>query len=255
MFQFVLSPSAGKRLIAKATLNHPSIQAAIGSGTIAIIAGTTNGYIAEEILNQLNQSEGFRRNHFFRGITTPPHIETAESGRLPDESQFPGDVVIENGIWQRGKTIFETVDNLKKGDVIVKGANCVNLQTKRAGVLIGHPKGGTIAVTLQAVIGRRVKLLIPVGVEKRVFDDIDTIAANLNFPECTGPRLMPAPGEIITEIEAIRLLTGANAMLVAAGGVCGAEGSVWFAIDGAKNQIETARKLLAEVACEPPFSM
>jgi hypothetical protein len=135
----------------------------------------------------------------------------------------------------------------------VKGANCVDLKTGKAGVLIGHPKGGTIGAAFQAVIGRRVKLLMPVGVEKRVSDDIDTIAADLNSPGCTGPRLMPAPGEIVTEIEAIRLLSGANAMLVAAGGVCGAEGSAWFAIDGEKNQIEKAQELLAEVACEPPF--
>lgn len=255
MFQFVLTPSAGKRLIAKAVIIHPSIEAAIHSGTIVIIAGTTNGYIAQELLAQLKQSEGFCRNHFFRGITLPPHIRTAESGRLPDESQFPGDVVIENGIWQKGKTIFDVVDNLKEGDIIVKGANCVDLKKKKAGVLIGHPKGGTIASAIQAVVGRRVKLLIPAGVEKRISDDIDTIAAVLNSPGCAGPRLMPAPGEVITEIEAFQLLSGANAVLVAAGGVYGAEGAVWFAIDGASDQIERAKKLLEEVSSEPPFSL
>jgi hypothetical protein len=66
---------------------------------------------------------------------------------------------------------------------------------------------------------------------------------------------MPVPGEVVTEIEAIHLLTGANAMLVAAGGVYGAEGAVRFAIDGARNQIEKAKKLLEEVASEPPFSL
>jgi hypothetical protein len=113
MFQFVLTPSAGKRLIAKAMIIHPSIEAALHSGTVVIVAGTTNGYIAEELLEQLKQSEDFTRNRFFRGITTPPHIKTDESGKLPDESQFPGDVVIENGIWQKGKTIFDVIDNLK----------------------------------------------------------------------------------------------------------------------------------------------
>jgi hypothetical protein len=255
MFQFVLTPAAGKRLIAKAVVIHPSIEAAIHSGTIVVVAGTTNGYIAEELLTPLKQAEGFHRNRFLRGVTVPPHVNVDEFGRLPDESQFLGDVVIQNGMWQKGKTIFDVVDNLKDGDVIVKGANCVDLKKKRAGVLIGHPKGGTIAVALQAVIGRRVKLLIPAGVEKRVSDDIDTIAANLNSPGCTGLRLMPVPGEVVTEIEAIHLLTGANAMLVAAGGVYGAEGAVRFAIDGARNQIEKAKKLLEEVASEPPFSL
>jgi hypothetical protein len=30
---------------------------------------------------------------FFRGITLPPAFKTTESGRLPNESQLPGDVV------------------------------------------------------------------------------------------------------------------------------------------------------------------
>ena len=69
-------------------------------------------------------------------------------------------------------------------------------------------------------------MIIPVGLEKRISDTIDTLAQILNEPGCTDPRLMPVQGEIITELEAIKHLTGVNAKLIAAGGVCGAEGSV-----------------------------
>lgn len=98
MKQFVLTPAAGKRLIAKALVTHPAIQAAIKSGTVVIIAGTTNGYVAEEILQSIGQADGFSRRHFFRGIILPPSRPTTESGRLPDESEFPGDVTIVNGV-------------------------------------------------------------------------------------------------------------------------------------------------------------
>jgi hypothetical protein len=182
-------------------------------------------------------------------------LRIAQNGRLPDESQFPGDVVIVNGLWQKGATIFDVIDDLKAGDVIIKGANCINLNQKKAGILIGHPKGGTIAIALQAVVGRRVKLILPVGLEKRVSDDIDTIAAVLNNPASTGPRLLPVPGEVLTEIEAIEMLFGAKAMLVAGGGVGGAEGAVWLAIAGKKEQIDNARIILGEIAKEELFRM
>ena len=162
MNQFVMTPAAGKRLIARAIATHPAVQTALKSGTVVIIAGTTNGYVAEEILKYLGQSADFNRSRFFRGITLPPGRPTSETGRLPDEGQFPGDVVIVDGVWQHGLTIFDVADKLKEGDVILKGANAVDLSRRHAAVLIGHPKGGTIAVALQAVTGRRVRLIIPV---------------------------------------------------------------------------------------------
>ena len=253
MNQFVITPAAGKRLIALATAIHPAIQTALKSGTVVIIAGTTNGYVAEEILINLGKSAGFTRSRFFRGITLPPFSSTTDTGRLPDESQFPGDVVIVNGAWQHDKTIFDVVDDLIEGDVILKGANAVDLSRQRAAILIGHLKGGSIATALQAVTGRRVRLILPVGLEKRVTADLDQLAAMLNAPGAHGPRLFPVPGEVITEIEAISLLTGVTATLVAGGGVCGAEGSVWLAITGNPEQEESAQRILNQVSSEPSF--
>ncbi|KUK52314.1 MAG: hypothetical protein XD78_2065 [Desulfotomaculum sp. 46_296] len=65
-------------------------------------------------------------------------------------------MVIVKGKWLQGKTIFDIVDDLKEGDVILKGANSVDLTQKRAAILIGHPRGGTTTAALQAVAGRRV---------------------------------------------------------------------------------------------------
>lgn len=253
MFQILLTPSAGKRLIAKAILERKDIEDAINSKTIVIIAGSTNGYIAEEILKSISQEKGFNRKRFFRGITLPPSIETTEDGRLPDESSFPGDVVIVNGIWQKGKTIFDVVDNLKTSDIIIKGANCIDIDRKRAGILIGHPQGGTIVAAIQAVVGKRAKLILPVGLEKRVTEDLDSIANLLNSPNSTGPRMFIVSGEIISEIEAIKILFGLNAKLVAAGGVCGAEGSVWLAIEGDSKALEKAKTTIKEIGKEEQF--
>jgi hypothetical protein len=253
--QFVVTPSAGKRLIAKALASHDAISNALKNGTLVIIAGTTNGYVAEEILKSLGIVDGFSRKRFFRGVTLPPGSDVTSEGRLSDESKFPGDVVITKGEWRKGKTIVDVVDELKEGDVILKGANAVDLQRKQAAILIGHPKAGTIAVALQAVLGRRVKLIIPVGLEKRVNGDLFCIAEKVNAPGTEGIRLFPTPGQVFTEIDAVQLLTGATAELISGGGVCGAEGSYWLATIGTEEQEEAAEKLLASVASEPAFSL
>ena len=120
--QFVLTPAAGKRLIGKALAVHQAVKQALLTGTLVIVAGTTNGYVAEKILADLGQAEGFTRGKFFRGLVLPPG-RTTEEGRLLDDSGFPGDVVIVKGVWQKGLTIFDVAAGLKAGDVILKGAN------------------------------------------------------------------------------------------------------------------------------------
>jgi hypothetical protein len=253
MKQFVLTPAAGKRLIAKTLANHPAIRKALKNGTIVIVAGTTNGYVAEEILSTLGVND-FSRKHFFRGITLPSTRSLTGTGRLSDVSAFPGDVVIVKGVWQKGKSIEDVVDSLKEGDVILKGANALDLTRRQAAILIGHPKAGTIGLALPAVVGRRVKLIIPVGVEKRVNGDLLALAEKLNAPGAGGSRLLPVPGEVFTELDALTALTGATVELIAAGGVCGAEGSCMLAVSGTKEQEDTAEKIMASVAGEQPFN-
>ena len=255
MLQFVMTPAAGKRLIAKALLKHPVIRTVLKSGTLVITAGTTNGYVAEEILESLGQAKGFARNLFFRGITLPNSQPTSEIGRLPDENKFPGDVILVKGIWQKGKTIFDVAEDLNQGDVILKGANAVDLSGRRAAILVGHPKGGTILAAIQAVVGRRVRLILPVGVEKRIPGNLDVLAARLNDPQARGPRLFPVPGEIVTELDSINLLTGCIADISAGGGVCGAEGAVWLTICGESNQEKLAQTILDGVSGEQPFNL
>lgn len=253
MKQFVITPAAGKRLIAKAIVRHPSILPLLKRGTLVIVAGTTNGYVAEEVLAAIGQNKGFKRDRFYRGIILPP-VRTAKASKgSGDEGKFPGDVVIRNGEYLKGKTIFDVVDDLREGDAILKGANAVDLAQRRAAILIGHPQAGTIGAALQAVVGRRVRLILPVGVEKRVYENLDELAKKMNEPGAQGPRLLSVTGEIFTELDAIKLLTGAEASLVSAGGVSGAEGSAWLMVRGKPAQDKDAERLIASVIGEPPF--
>jgi len=251
---YVVTPAAGKRLIGRAVAAHPDVRSALVSGTVVIVAGTTNGYVAEEILAGLDPSPGFSRRRFYRGVALPPVPPPRQNGVAAAEP-FPGDVVLVKGRWEKGRTIFDVVDGLGEGDVIIKGANAVDPASGRAAVLIGDPKGGTAAAAMQAVIGRRVRLIVPVGLEKRVCSDLYEMAEMMNAPGSLGPRLMPLVGEVVTEIESIHLLTGARASLVAAGGVGGAEGCVWLAVDGTDERMEAAEALMAGVVSEPTFEL
>jgi hypothetical protein len=63
------------------------------------------------------------------------------------------------------------------------------------------------------------------------------------------------PGEVFTEIDAILMLTGACAEIVAAGGICGAEGSIWLVVSGKSSQIYAAEELLKSISAEPVFAL
>jgi len=243
MKQVCVTPVMGKRLIGKALAVHPEIKTVLQSGTLVIIAGTTNGYVTEEILTVLGQADGFTRNGFRRGIAIAP-------GAKLIQAEFPGDVIITDGRWQKGRTIFDVVDSLKSGDMILKGANAVDPRG-HAAVQIAHPQAGTMLPLISAVIGRRVQCIIPVGLEKRVLDDVALLSRRVNASDATGLRLLPLPGRVFTELDAIHLLTQASATLVAAGGVYGAEGASWLAIDGTEAQIEAADKLIRSISGEP----
>ena len=124
---------------------------------------------------------------------------------------------------------------------------------RKAAIYIGHPKAGTIGTALQAIVGRRVRLILPVGLEKRIPGDLDELALKLNSPGLTGPRLLPVIGDIFTEIEALNLLCGVQTDIIAAGGVAGAEGSVWLGISGKEESVKKAGKILSSLISERSF--
>lgn len=253
MEQFILTPAAGKCLIGKAIAAEQSILDAARTQTVVIIAGTTNGYVAEELLKALGIEEGFSRRGFYRGITLPPGGSRTGSGRSPDRNAFSGDVVITRGERRKNLTIQDVADELVEGDVVLKGANAINIETRQAAIYIGDGKGGTVGAAVQTVVGRRVRLILAAGLEKRIIEDPWAVSMAVNAPGSTGPRLYPVPAEIVTELDAVTWLTGAQARLIAAGGVGGAEGCVWLGVTGDDRQMEAARTLLKSVAAEEPF--
>jgi hypothetical protein len=65
--------------------------------------------------------------------------------------------------------------------------------------------------------------------------------------------LIPVEGDVITELEAVSILTGSIAELFAAGGVCGAQGSIWLSVRGNKEEIRKIEEIYSSILLEPPF--
>jgi len=247
--QVVLTVSESKRLIARAVSQMPQVKKVLEKGMLAIATGTTNSYIVEEILGKPIDKTSYRS-----GMVLP----AKPTGPLTLSPEIMPDVVLKDGEPVAELDRFSAVRQMQPEDVFIKGCNALNYPTRTAGILVGMEDGGTIGNTLGHIVGRRVELILPVGLEKAVFGNFQQISRMIAEPDDTVgnfPRLMPIWGTIVTEIEAIELLTGATAVHMASGGVGGAEGAVWLLISGNSDQVHDALALVDRIQGEPPWAL
>jgi hypothetical protein len=243
---FVLTVAESKRLIARALKRHPLVIGAMNRGILAIAKGTTNSYIVEELME-----EGIDRTDYCTGVTKPARgAEGAvTANKLPD-------VVLRDGHRQEGVSATDIAKEMGPGDVFIKGANALNYEKRQAGLLIGHPTGGTIGAVIGTIVSRRATLLVPVGLEKSIPGDLHEIYRAMvgAAAEGDGPMLWPLDGEIFTEVEALQvIMSGGKAAPIAAGGIAGAEGSVRISVWGSSEHISRAEAAVNDVLGEPPF--
>lgn len=237
-----LTVSESKRLIAKGVAQSDLVKKAAERGTLALVPGTTNGYVYEELTG-----EEIEKTKYVAGRTLPKGYA---GQRI--ENTYP-DLVIRRGE-RLSISHAEAIADMGPGDVLIKGVNAINYEKKQAGVLVGHPTGGNIGTVIGAVVARRICYLHPVGLEKSIHADLaeisEAIAADA---EGKGPTLWIVPGPLFTEIEALEVLAGVRTAPVAAGGIGGAEGAVWLAIFGTKEEIDKADRVIETVRGEPGF--
>jgi hypothetical protein len=242
--QVVLTVSESKRLIAKGVAALPEVQIAMKEGMVVVATGTTNAYVLEELWGKKIDKRRYRS-----GITTPKDPERLNE---PQEERIP-DVVFRKGEVAKELDRYNAVEHMGKGDVYLKGANALDYIGGVAGVLIGSPTGGTVGAVLGNVIGKKISLVIPVGLEKLVYEDINELSWLASQEDSEGPSLWPITGTIVTEIEALGILTGVDAYFYAAGGIAGAEGAVRLLLDGSEEQVESALELVESIKGEPRY--
>jgi hypothetical protein len=245
--QITLTPAESKRLIAKAVVKLGEVKKAFKNGIIVIGVGTTNAYVAEELLGK-----EIERERFVAGVVLPRGTFV-----LPAERRLK-EIVI-----RRGKIIDAKMDDvlpkLTSGDVFLKGANALDF-SGTAGVLMAGQGGGTIGRSLGTIMSKGVNLIIPVGLEKFIPGSIKNVAPltgmdKVIFSTGTPVGMMPVHGKVITELEAIKILSGAEAIVMAKGGVSGAEGAVTLMVRGTPKQLRQVTRLTKSVKGENPLAI
>lgn len=244
--EVVLTVSESKRLIARGVASLPFIQEKMQQGIIVVTSGSTNAYLYEELTGQT-----IDKRAYLTGRTTPAKAKAAW-GVEP-----LADLVLVDGKPDPSLNRFTALEKMQQGDVYVKGANALNYGVGVAGIAIGHPTGGTIGGAIGSIIAKKLRLLIPVGLEKEVPFDIAEASALIAEPdERLGPvhALWAVSGLIYTEIEALEELAGVEVYPVGAGGIAGAEGGLRLLVVGTPETVRAAVEIVEGIQGEPPIA-
>ena len=247
--QVTLTPAEGKRLIAKAISCMESVQKAYKEGTLIIATSTTTGYVAEELMGK-----EINKGMFTAGVVTKEGASiTKADGRYKH-------YVFEKGALKECTTpeLVPYLARMGPDDVMIKGANAID-PFGAAGILLAGSGGGTIGTAWGHLIRNGAQLIIAAGLEKLVPGPLDSVAPMMGteaIDKAMGWKcgMMVVQGQIITEMEAMKLLFGVDVIPVAGGGIDGAEGCKIFLLEGPAENVELAFGVLSELKGEPKLS-
>lgn len=248
---FVLTTTESKRLIGKAVAEMEEVKWAKEHSKMLIGHGATNVYVAEEIMGKEEFAKIIKRDCFLSGVIMRGNLCT-----ISGEEKPPLLILNKGAVEPPAPTMSELLYDFREGSVIIKGANCVDPQGKAA-AFVGHPEGGTLGWAIGTILARGICTIVPVGLEKLVssVDEAVKKCGHQTFDYCQGMRvgLIPLTGaKIVTEIEALKILTGVETTHVASGGNSGSEGAVTLVSEGDKAAVEKAIQIVESIKGEEP---
>ncbi len=236
--QVVVTVLQAKRLIAQAVLELPAVQTARRSGRIVLKSGTTVSAIAELLdipplrLGGRITPDGARAA---KRMAAAPHIAVWQQGR-----------------WRSADaTLAEEIAGMGPGDVFITGANAIDGQGM-AGLLAGIEGGSAAGKAMNGLLSEGIDTIIAVGLEKLIpgsIIDICRKAGRKRVDKAMGMAvgMLPVFGQIVTEKDALEILTGVRATVIAAGGIGGAEGATTMLVEGDEDQVDKVFELIATV--------
>ncbi|MDF2958051.1 MAG: hypothetical protein OD814_001673 [Candidatus Alkanophagales archaeon MCA70_species_1] len=245
LLQITLTPAEGKRLIAKGVVRMDAVQKALKDGLVIVAQGTTNAYVAEELLRQLGIEYDVDKRRFAAGVITDRPCVVPKAERQAE-------VIIKKGSLYDG-SLEDALEELSRDDVFIKGANAIDPDGV-AGILLAHPKGGTIGSALGTVAARGAHFIIPVNLAKSIRFSIVEAARRIRgfqgvYKAVGMPvGLLPVHGTVVTEIEALKLLGAEDAFQIGAGG----EGAVVICVEGEREKLDEILEVVTQIKGEPP---
>ncbi len=242
---FTLIPSESRRLIGKAVAQMPEVKRAQEKGYVIVNGGTTNAYVAQELLGGDKPTP----EKYTAGTNTHRLLCVTDADK---RDPFP--IIFYQGK-RSDKKLPEALTDFHPETVVIKGANAIDATGKVAVIAAGFD-GGTMGATLGTVVSQGLRYIVPVGLEKMI-PDVEAACA------CTGAKtfdytmgadfgmfLIPN-ADVVTEIEALKILADVEAKHVASGGVGESAGSVVLVIQGADENVKKAIEIMESIKGEP----
>jgi hypothetical protein len=247
--QVVLTPTESKKLIAKAIARLDVVRQAAIEGIVVLHPGSSPYFVIEEITGKKPETD-----FWVCGAVTPKgmcgdmgvrdYLPHSPGGKL---GEFRNHWIIKNGKLSVGEPLSEWLEHMRPTDVYIKGVNALDPQG-HVGILIGDPRdGGPLGWVVNAWREKNFNLIFPAGLEKLIPISISEAAkeakqAKYDYGMGTAAGLYPCPttARVVTELDAIKILSGGTAIPVAAGGLGGAEGAITLVITGGEKEVKKA---------------
>jgi hypothetical protein len=248
--QVILTPAESKKLIAVAIANLDLVKRVAREGMVVMHPSSSTYFLFEELTGTKPATDYWvcgavtpRGNCVEKGMLIGDHTPSAEN-------YVPGDL---RGLWaiKDGNVLLEAplselLAQMTEKGVYIKGVNALDPQGN-VGILIGEPvKGGALGVVLSAWRKKKFSIVYPVGLEKLIPGSIIQAArqakrTQYEYGMGLPAGLFPCPeGRVVTEIDAIAILSGAKAVPIASGGLGGAEGATTLIITGTPERVKKA---------------
>ena len=252
--QVTLTPTESKKLLAKAIASMLVVRRALQKGLVVIHPSSSSLFLVEELTGKRPESVWVCGMVLPKGMCVSyerqqsTYLKPPDPGKKHDPGRFPFTWVLEKGVFQTGTPLRSILDKMGKEDVYIKGANAIDPEG-RVGVLYASRAAGTIAKVIAASRRKGFPILLPIGLEKLIPGPLRT-AAKAASRERTDVAmgipvgLIPVPGQAITEIKAIQLLSGAEAVVISSGGLAGAEGATTMVLQGTAEKVNRALEVI-----------
>jgi hypothetical protein len=251
--QIILTPTESKKLIAKAVARMDIVRKAAKDGMVIVHPSSSTYFIIEELIGTRPET-----NFWVCGVVAP-RGNCIEMGILigdflpKNKGTSPGDFktwwVIKKGKVIIGEKVSDLLQQAKPTDVFIKGVNALDPQGN-VGILIGDPlEGGPMGLIISTWRKKPFHMVFPVGLEKLIPIPVSEAAqeaklTKYNYAMGLATGLLPCPNgdrvSVVTEMQAIKILSEATAVPVAAGGLGGAEGAITLVLKGNEEQVKKA---------------
>lgn len=255
--QVTLISAESKKLIAKAVARMDMVKQALEEGMVVIHPSSSTIFIVEEIIGQRPPNDVW-----VCGVVIPKGTCNEFGARVALDNQpglldlakvFTFSWVLKKGKLESGIPLGTLLSQMGEKDVYIKGVNALDIEG-RVGILFGHRHlgGGTMGVVMSAYKQKRFNLIFPVGLEKLVPIPIkeaakEALQKKMDYSMGVPCGLLPCTGTVVTELNAIQILTGATATPIAAGGLGGAEGAITMVIKGEEQPVKKAIEYIEQV--------